>query len=83
LTKFAHALLPGLKNYDPIQSWAGLRPGIKGKHPLLGEVRSVKGLFVACGHYRNGLTLAPATAELVGDAVLGREPQVSLEGWRV
>ncbi len=83
LTKFAHALLPGLKNFAPIKTWAGLRPGIKGKHPLLGEVRSTQRLFVACGHYRNGLTLAPATAELLNAAIQGRETAVGIEAWRV
>lgn len=82
LTEFAHRLLPGLKNVSPIQSWAGLRPGLKGKHPLLGEARASKGLFLACGHYRNGITLAPATAELLVDAIRGRTPKISLEPWR-
>ena len=81
LTAFGHGLLPALRQLEPIHRWAGLRPGLQGRHPLLGPVQGAKGLFLACGHYRNGLTLAPATAELLVDVILGRKPKLAIEGW--
>jgi len=81
LTQFGHRILPILKESRPVQSWSGLRPGLKGRHPLLGAVPGVQGLFISAGHYRNGLTLAPASAELLVDTILGRSPQISVENW--
>jgi glycine oxidase len=81
LTAFGHATLPALRKLEPTQRWAGLRPGLQGRHPLLGPVRGVERLFLACGHYRNGLTLAPATAELMVDTILGHKPKLAIDGW--
>ena len=81
LTAFSHSVLPALKTLEPVNRWAGLRPGLTGRHPLIGPVRGAKNLFVACGHYRNGLTLAPATAELLVDVIIGRTPKVAIDGW--
>lgn len=74
LEQFGHAVLPALKNLQPVKSWAGLRPGMKGRHPLIGPVHGAQGLFIAAGHYRNGLTLAPATATVLLDHILSRKP---------
>ena len=81
LQYFAHQLLPALKSIEPIRTWAGLRPGLKRHHPIFGAVHEIKGLFVASGHYRNGLTLAPATAELVVQIILGENPTISVKSW--
>jgi glycine oxidase len=50
----------------------GLRPGTPDGLPILGESLAMPGLFYATGHYRNGVLLAPLTAELIADALLER-----------
>jgi glycine oxidase len=48
----------------------GLRPGTSDNLPIIGPSTVVPGLFFATGHYRNGVLLAPLTAELVAAAVI-------------
>lgn len=56
---------------------AGLRPDTPDHLPILGET-PIPGLFVAAGHYRNGILLAPITGQLMADLVMGRKPSISL-----
>ena len=70
----AAALLPALADAEVVKHWAGLRPGSPGGLPFIGEVPGHKGLWLNCGHYRNGLVLAPASCRLLADLLLGREP---------
>jgi glycine oxidase len=48
----------------------GLRPGTPDNLPIIGASHAVPGLTYATGHYRNGVLLAPLTAQLVADAIL-------------
>lgn len=70
----AEALLPALKDAEVVGHWAGLRPGSPEGIPFIGEVPGHEGLWLNCGHYRNGLVLAPASCQLLVDLMLGREP---------
>lgn len=66
-----HAALraaPSLGGFAVTEEWAGLRPGTPDELPVLGAT-PLKGFFLATGHYRNGILLAPATARLIADAV--------------
>jgi len=67
-------LLPALADATPVGHWAGLRPGSPEGIPYIGEVPGWQGLWLNCGHYRNGLVLAPASCQLFADLLLGREP---------
>lgn len=67
-------LLPGLADATPVAHWAGLRPGSPEGIPYIGEVPGHAGLWLNCGHYRNGLVLAPASCQLFSDLLLGHEP---------
>jgi glycine oxidase len=70
-----HAALraaPSLGDFTVAESWAGLRPGTPDGRPFIGRT-PVEGLFVAAGHYRNGILLAPITAQLIAQAVEGRD----------
>ena len=49
---------------------AGLRPGTPDDLPIIGPSQAVPNLMYATGHYRNGVLLAPLTAQLVADALL-------------
>jgi glycine oxidase len=81
LERFAHSILPALSSLKPVKTWAGLRPGMKGRHPLIGPIPGAKNLFISAGHYRNGLTLAPASAELLAGIMLNQSTPVAPEPW--
>ncbi|MCY1179197.1 Glycine oxidase [compost metagenome] len=70
-------LLPALAEATPVGHWAGLRPGSPEGIPYIGPVPGREGLWLNCGHYRNGLVLAPASCQLFADLLLGREPIIA------
>ncbi|MGG5291310.1 glycine oxidase ThiO [Pseudomonas shirazensis] len=67
-------LLPGLADATPVAHWAGLRPGSPEGVPYIGPVPGHAGLWLNCGHYRNGLVLAPASCQLFVDLLTGNPP---------
>ncbi len=70
LLRAALAAAPALGGFALTETWAGLRPGTKGRMPYIGAT-SVEGLLLATGHYRNGILLTPATARAIADVVEG------------
>lgn len=72
----AAQILPAAAECMVVDQWAGLRPGSPGGVPFIGAHPSVGGLFINAGHFRNGIVLAPASARLVADLMLGRPPAV-------
>jgi glycine oxidase len=74
LLRAALELLPDVAELELVETVAGLRPGSPDNAPLLGPA-GVDGLVVATGHYRNGILLAPVTAEAVAELLAsGRVP---------
>ena len=67
-------LIPALAHAEVVGHWAGLRPGSPEGIPYIGPVPGFKGLWLNCGHYRNGLVLAPASCQLFADLLLGNKP---------
>lgn len=66
--------VPALADAELVEVWSGLRPVTADRRPLLGQHPEVQGLIYATGHYRNGILLAPITAQLIADLVVdGRE----------
>ena len=70
LLRDALALVPGLDDAELVAVRTGLRPGSPDDLPIVGP-GAVEGLVVATGHHRNGILLAPVTADAVTAAVLG------------
>jgi glycine oxidase len=68
----APALVPALANATFRNAWAGLRPATPDQLPLVGTLPNVEGLVVAAGHFRNGVLLAPLTAQIVAALVQGK-----------
>ncbi len=62
--------------------WAGLRPGTRDELPYIGEHPDLPGLFLNTGHYRNGLIMGPASAELLADLMLGRPTRLDAAPYR-
>ena len=82
LKAFALTLLPKLKHFPIIQHWAGLRPGTEHGVPYIGRHPEVENLFINAGHFRNGLAMGPASAELLADLILQRAPHVAPEPYQ-
>ena len=62
-------------------SWSGLRPFVADGLPVVGEVPVHDNLFVATGHYRNGILLAPKTAQIVADKIVDNVESVYLRNF--
>ncbi|MFO0849179.1 MAG: FAD-dependent oxidoreductase [Gemmataceae bacterium] len=83
LIDFACSLVPELRNAPVEKTWAGLRPGTPDGLPYIGRVPGWDNVFVAAGHFRAGVQLSVGTAEVVRDLILGREPPVPVDAFRL
>ena len=63
--------VPAVADLELVEAVASLRPGTPDNGPLIGEW---EGLLVACGHFRNGILLAPITADAVAALLTGDAP---------
>jgi glycine oxidase len=72
-------LIPQLAGFPVVNHWAGLRPGSPEGIPYIGAHSQLSNLFVSAGHFRNGVAMAPASARLLADLMLGREPVLAPE----
>jgi len=77
----AMELCPQLAQAPVQEFWAGLRPYTEDHLPILGQ-GPMEGLFLATGHFRNGILLTPITAKLIAQVVLGQKPTVDLRPFR-
>lgn len=76
LLRDARAVVPGTAELELVESHAGLRPGSPDNLPIMGQ-SVLPGLAVATGHYRNGVLLAPVTADAMASLlVTGTTPEV-------
>lgn len=78
----AAELLPALAATQPVRHWAGLRPGSPGNLPVIDRHPDFDNVFVNAGHYRYGVTLAPASAELLADLMEGVAPALDPAPYR-
>jgi glycine oxidase len=83
LLELACTLAPPLAQTPLERSWAGLRPGSPDGCPFLGPVPGFDNLFIAAGHFRAGIQLAPATALVMKELLLGQKPTVPIEPFRL
>ncbi len=75
-------LVPGLADAPLTATWAGLRPWTEDALPILGE-GPLANLFLATGHFRNGILLAPITARLTGQLVRREKPSLDVKPFRL
>jgi glycine oxidase len=71
LLEAAWEVLPEVEELELVEATARLRPGSPDNAPAIGER---DGVVWATGHYRNGVLLAPITAQAVADLVTHRPP---------
>jgi len=77
LHRAAVKMVPKLADAKILEDWAGLRPGTPDALPILGATPT-PGYFVATGHFRDGILLAPITAHVMADVIEGRTPEHDL-----
>ncbi len=74
LHQAAVELVPLLADLPIERQWAGLRPGTEKGIPYICQHDDIEGLYVHAGHFRNGIVLGAASAELMADIILNRTP---------
>ncbi len=74
LHQAAMKLVPLLEDLQVERQWAGLRPGTEKGIPYICQHNDTEGLYIHAGHFRNGIVLGAASAELMTDIILDREP---------
>ena len=77
LSYSAQNILPLLANYQPIRQWAGLRPASPNGIPFIGKHPKLANLWINAGQFRNGLVLAPASAQLLVEQMLGIQTSIN------
>jgi glycine oxidase len=77
LHRAALDLIPRLRDAKILEDWAGLRPGTPDALPILGPT-ATPGYHVATGHFRDGILLAPITAEVMAAVIEGGTPEYDL-----
>jgi glycine oxidase len=73
LLRAGDEVFPGIREMELAEISVGLRPGSRDNAPLIGTT-SVPGLALATGHYRNGILLAPVTADAIAHLIAKGEP---------
>ncbi len=74
LHQAAVELVPLLDKLTVERQWAGLRPGTEQGIPYICQHDDIDGLYIHAGHFRNGIVLGAASAELMADIILARQP---------
>lgn len=76
----ARTLVPGVDELELVECTAGLRPGTPDNAPYVGWTE-VPGVALATGHFRNGILLAPLTADAVAALLAGEPVPAALQGF--
>jgi glycine oxidase len=79
----ARELVPKLAEAELLETWTGFRPGTPDDLPILGPEPMLPGLVYATGHYRNGILLAPITAQLIAELITSATPIIPLDAFSV
>lgn len=75
-------IIPSSDTFEIVEEWVGFRPMAQDGYPLLGGTE-LKNLFVATGHFRNGILLMPITARLMADYLLNHETHILMKPFGV
>lgn len=78
----AEEIAPGLAMSEITSEWAGLRPITPDMLPIIGHDPMRPDIIYATGHSRNGILLAPLTAEAVATLAVGQQPEHDLSQFR-
>jgi len=71
----AAAIVPALRDAELVDAWCGFRPGSRDGLPVIGRIDART--YVATGHFRNGILLAPITGALLAEMIVtGNTPEL-------
>lgn len=82
LLQGVRALFPDWQERDLIRHWAGLRPGSPDNIPTIGRHPQLTNLYANCGHFRYGVTMSLASAELLLNEIEGNPQTIPAEAYR-
>ena len=82
MRRAAAGLVPALKYAEVASTWAGLRPGSADGLPVMGRIPGRDNVYVAAGHFRNGILLAPVTGRLMTQLICEGRPEIDLRPFR-
>ncbi|MDD4930302.1 MAG: glycine oxidase ThiO [Gallionella sp.] len=82
LLQRVYALFPEWQDRLPVRHWAGLRPGTKDNIPTIGRHPHLTNLYANCGHFRYGVTMSLACAELLLNDIEGRPQPFPVDDYR-
>jgi D-amino-acid dehydrogenase len=74
----AEKYLPGVSQAGAGEEWVGMRPLTPDGLPLIGRVPGADNIYMATGHAMLGMTLAPATAAVIGELIMGGESTLDI-----
>ena len=87
LLKHAWIVLPLLQKTPVVRQWSGLRPASPGNIPTIGRHPVIRNLLINSGHFRYGVTMAPASAEILVNEITGAQQPFDITpyqtGWNM
>jgi glycine oxidase len=69
----ACSIVPALRDSEIVEHWCGFRPAAPDDLPIMGQ-SEIENLYIATGHHRNGILLAPVTADLMVENIINNAP---------
>ena len=82
LWRRAQLLMPALREMPLVQHWSGLRPASPGNIPTIGQHPRLENLYINSGHFRYGVTMAPASAAILMNELNGVEQPFDVSPYR-
>jgi len=82
LRQRAELLLPQLRDTPMLQHWSGLRPASPGNIPTIGRHPQLENLYLNSGHFRYGVTMAPASVVILMNELNGMEQPFDVSAYR-
>lgn len=76
------AILPEWRGLEPVRQWSGLRPASPDNIPTIGRHPNLANLYANCGHFRYGVTMSFASAELLLNLIEGRAQAIPPDAYR-
>ena len=73
--------LPGLKDLSVIRFFSGFRPYTPDGLPLLGEVSTLPGFYMAAGHEGDGIAMSPITGKLMAELIAEGKPSYNIDAF--
>jgi glycine oxidase len=73
------ALFPKLRDQPTACAWSGFRPCCEDMKPVIGKVPGQEHVYVAAGHFRKGILLAPATGKILADLITRGETDLPIK----